>query len=290
MSDWQLTVELFWPAIVVALLMAASCAVLSVYIVQRRMAMIADGVAHAGFGGMAIALLVGWWVGWTGDTATLGEQVITGLFCMAAALGIGLIARERRVGEDAAIGILLVASVALGMLLLAWRQRLPGGRMPVSLEALLFGRFTTAGETDVLMAAGVTALVAVVVGLNYHAMLYVTLDETMARLSGVRTRWIHALQLMLISLVIVVGVRVAGFLMVTALTVIPGATAGMLARRFGGVMVWSVVVAVTATVVALGLALFTPLNEYPSGPILVLTLFAVFVAVWGVRRWRGKGS
>src|ERR1035437_7836270 len=98
--------------VTVGLLVAATCSLLSTYVVLRKMALISEGVSHAGFGGIALAVLIGLYV-----PALEGEiavRSITGIFCLGTALLIGYFARSRRVHEDSAIGILLVASVALG--------------------------------------------------------------------------------------------------------------------------------------------------------------------------------
>jgi len=105
----------------------------------------------------------------------------------------------------------------------------------------------------------------------------------MARVNGVPSRLIHSILLGLISVTIVVSVRMVGFLMITALTIIPGATATMLSRKFGGVMAYSILVGVGGVTAALFIAIMDPFANYPSGPILVLTLFIIFAAVWSYR-------
>ncbi len=81
------------------------------------MALISEGVSHAGFGGLSVALLIGYFIPALGNE--FWNRVITGLFCLGTALLIGYFARSRkRVHEDSAIGILLVASVALGDVLI----------------------------------------------------------------------------------------------------------------------------------------------------------------------------
>src|SRR5271156_3149630 len=84
-------------------IIGATCAVLSVYVVLRRMALIAEGGSHAGFGGIAIAVLIGYYVQALDNPAA--RQIITGLFCLATALLMGYVTRKKRVSEDSAIGI-----------------------------------------------------------------------------------------------------------------------------------------------------------------------------------------
>lgn len=271
---WELRI------ILVGVLIAISCSLLSVYIVLRRMAMISEGVSHAGFGGMGIALLLGVFIPLFANTYV--EQVMTGVFCLGTALAIGFITKNRHVSHDSAIGIFLVAAVALGMLFISIYRSFGRGAAP-NLESILFGQFTAVNNVDLLMAGAGVAVVCTLVTLLFHELLYTTLDQDMARVNGVNVRFINTLLLVLVSLVIVVGVRMVGFLMITAMTIIPGATANMLSRRFGGVLAASLTIGAATSFVSLLLAVKGPLSNFAPGPILVLTMFAVFIVVWLIR-------
>jgi len=271
---WELRI------ILVGVLIAISCSLLSVYIVLRRMAMISEGVSHAGFGGMGIALLLGLFLPAMASDGI--EQAVTGVFCLVTALGIGYITKNRHVSHDSAIGIFLVAAMALGMIFIAFYRALGGNSPKTNLESLLFGQFAAVNDLDLIMAGAGVLVISTLVGLFYNEMLYTTLDEDMARVNGVKVKWINALLLILISLVIVVGVRMVGFLMITAMTIIPGATASMLSRRFGGVMLLSLAIGVLTSVGGLFLIVKSPWNLSP-GPVLVLLMFTVFIVVWIIR-------
>lgn len=272
-------------ALMVAPIIGATCALLSVYVVLRRMALISEGVSHAGFGGIAIAVLLGYF--FPGLDNHVVREVVTGIFCLITAMLIGYASRRKHVSEDSAIGIFLVASIALGIVLLAVRSELPRqpGQVPISVESLLFGDLVSTGPTDLIIACCAMVIVFSIIGTLYHQFLYTTLDEEMARINGVNTRLINTLLLMMISLVIVVCVRMVGFLMVTALTIIPGATANMLSRRFGGVMIAALVIGTFGTGAAATLTAVYPFSRYPSGALIVLVLFSIFVVVWVYRHF-----
>jgi zinc transport system permease protein len=264
-------------------MIGATCALLSVYVVLRRMALIAEGVSHAGFGGISVAVLAGYFVPALDNG--LWRQVITGVFCLGTAMLMGYVTRRKRVSEDSAIGIFLVASVAFGMLLLSIRRGLPsnGHPIPVDVEQLLFGSFATVDRSDAIIAGSAMIFVFAVIGIFYYQFLYTTLDEEMARINGVNTRLINTLLLTIISLVIVVCARMVGFLMITALTIIPGATANMISRRFAGVLIASVLIGTLGTFLAVCLSTIAPMNSYDPGPLVVLTLFLIFGVVWAFR-------
>jgi zinc transport system permease protein len=263
-------------------MIGATCALLSVYVVLRRMALIAEGVSHAGFGGIAVAVLVGYFVPPLDND--VAREIITGIFCLGTAMLMGYVTRRKRVSEDSAIGIFLVASVAIGMLLLSVRRSLPanGHAIPVDVEALLFGSPAAVSQSDAI-TAGITMLVVfAIIGALYYQFLYTTLDEEMARINGVNTRLINTLLLAIISLVIVTSARMVGFLMITALTIIPGATANMISRRFVGVLIASLIIGTGGTFGAVCVATVLP---YDPGPLVVLTLFLIFAVVWAFRHF-----
>jgi zinc transport system permease protein len=269
--------------VIVGLCVAGTCSLLSTYVVLRRMALISEGVAHAGFGGLSLAIFMGYFFPIM-EHVTYGyylQQGVAAIFCIITALLIGYFAEQKRVSEDSSIGIFLVASVAIGMLLLSARVKLSGaGAVPVSAESLLFGSLLSVTWTDAVSMIVIAGLSFAAVAMLYHELLYTTLDEQMARVNGVNTRGINFLLYAMISLVIVFGIRMVGALMITALMVLPGATANMLSRRFGGVMAASLIIGIGSFALAITLCLETPLQNYPPGPIIVLTMFVVFLAVW----------
>src|ERR1041385_5060333 len=97
---------------IVGLSLAAACSLLSVFIVLRKMAMIAESIAHAGIGGIAVALLMGVYFPIFNHPVMI--QLVTGVFCLITALLIGYVTRGGQVSEDSAIGIFLAATLALG--------------------------------------------------------------------------------------------------------------------------------------------------------------------------------
>jgi ABC-type Mn2+/Zn2+ transport system permease subunit len=289
--DWHLYLHLMKYPLIVAPVMAAACSLLSVFVVLRRMAMISEAVAHASLGGLALSLLLGY--GWGFADSYWGQEIITGVFCITTGLLIGLFSRGREVTVDSAIGIFLVASVALGVLMLFIRRGLPGpNKMPLEPEAVLFGSINSVGAADAWLICIVAALVFAVVLRMLPSFIYTTMDEEMARVNGVKTWLVHLLLLVMVSCVIAVAARMVGTLMINAMIILPGATARLVSRRFGGVMVASLlagVLGVTAALfasIAVAAAKVRFISSAPTGPILVLTLFLIFLATWSIRHAR----
>ena len=296
--DWPLYLHLMRYVLIVGPVMAAVCALLSVFVVLRRMAMISEAVAHAGLGGLALSLLLGYW--WGFANSYWGQELITGGFCVATALLIGLFSRGREVTVDSAIGIFLVASVATGVVMLVVRRNMSGPPMPIDLESVLFGSIVSVSAADAWLISIVAAGVFAVVLLMLPSFIYTSMDEEMARVNGVKTWLVHLLLLIMVSTVIAVGARMVGTLMINALMILPGATARMISRRFGGVLVVSLLVGVLGVSGALAASIFIPqmswlsmeqaswLSAVPTGPILVLTLFLIFLVTWIVCQIRSR--
>jgi ABC-type Mn2+/Zn2+ transport system permease subunit len=289
--DWHLYLHLMKFPLIVAPIMAAVCSLLSVFVVLRRMAMISEAVAHASLGGLALSLLLGY--GWGFADSYWGQELIAGVFCITTGLLIGLFSRGREVTVDSAIGIFLVASVALGVLMLYIRRDLPGpNKMPLEPEAVLFGSINSVAAADAWLISILAALVFVVVLGMLPSFIYTTMDEEMARVHGVKTWLIHLLLLVMVSSIIAVAARMVGTLMINAMIILPGATARLVSRRFGGVMIISLVVGVLGVTAALlasiavAVANVPFVRSAPTGPILVLTLFLIFLAIWFIRRVR----
>lgn len=286
------TIHIFRYFLLAGPLIGAMCALLSVYVVLRRMAMISEGVAHAGFGGMGAAIVLGYYLTYLDNP--YWQVIVTGVFCLCTSLLIGWVSRRKRVSEDSAIGIFLAATVAVGTILITYRSKLPPkfdaagnmiSRVPPSIDSLLFGQFTQVVQGDVILLAIVAVLVFAVIFALYHQFLYTTLDEEMARINGVNTRLVNTLLLVMISMVICICVRLVGALMITALMIIPGATANMISRRFSGVLIASLLIGTLGTSAATWAALFRPIGIYPPGPVVVLTLFLCFTLVWAYRQF-----
>jgi ABC-type Mn2+/Zn2+ transport system permease subunit len=277
------TIGVFRDALVVGIALGTVCSLLSVVVVLKRMAFIGEGIAHAGFGGMGTALVVGA-TGSVGGLGTWQSDLIVLAFCMATAIAIGALSRRRHVETDSAIGILLVASMAWGVLLIDlyphlqgtdWYVRIFGsGRPAPNVESLLFGSLTNVGPHDVWLALGAAAAILVMLAAFAKEIVFYTFEETVSQVFGVRTRMIHYLVLALLSVAIVLTVRLAGIVLVSALLVIPGATANLLSRRLSRVLLCSWLVGIVGVVG--GLALSSEVGTISTGPCIAMVLCLQF--------------
>lgn len=255
-------------ALVAGVLVGAACSALSVYVVLRRMAFIGQGISHAAFGGVALGLLLFQRNGSGGD---IGVNLTTAVFCVAVAILIGVTSKRGRLSADSAIGIFLASAMALGVVLIAFRQR-----YTADVTTYLFGSILAVTPGDLIAIAVMAALVFTLLVALYKELLYYTFDERMAAAVGLPVTLLHYSLLVMLALTIVVSVKVVGIVLVTAFLVIPGATAKLLAGSFSTMMALSLVFGVSASVAGLVISYFAHL---PSGATIVLTQFLIFVAV-----------
>jgi manganese/iron transport system permease protein len=267
------------PEVLTTASVAAACAVLSVFVVARRWAFIGEGIGHSGFGGagtvwmlaLAYPVLDAPW-------AVYGGVVV---FCLATAMGIAYLGRPRGgTNIDAVIGIFLVASVAWGFVARELYSRSRGGA-PTEFDNLLFGHMADLSARFAVAAVLLCAAVIATVALLAKEIVYYCFDPAMAEASGVRSSFVHYLLVLLVALTIVVGARVAGSVLVTALLVLPGATALAVSNRLRLAVGGSLVVALAGTLA--GLWASRRWDFLPAGPAIVLALFALFVAAYVLR-------
>ncbi len=267
------------------------CSLLSVPVVLKRMAFIGQGVSHAGFGGVGLAIFLGLGVGARLDAVVLA-------FCVGAALLIGVLSRRRAVEPDTAIGVLLAAAMALGVLLtdlsqhlrtVAWyRQWIGPGTQTIGFHEVLFGGLWQITRTQMWLAVTLSLAVIVLLAGLFKEMVFFTFDEAAARVFGVPTRWLYYLLLVVLSLTIVMSIRLVGIILASALLVIPGATATLLSERLSRVLLAAVGVGLSGTVG--GLLLSLELGYLSSGPCIVAVLSVCFALAFGWRTIADRGK
>ncbi len=241
-------------ALLAGVLAAVSCGLLSPFIVLRRMAFIGHGLSHAAFGGAALALLVGM-------NLSLGAALFAGLLAVVLAIWT----RRGELTEDSAIGILLAASMAIGVIALAMRKRYTQDVM-----SYLFGNILAVLPGDLLMSVIAASLTIGCALFFFRPLASATFHEDLAKIEGVPVERMRMILFLLIALNVVAAMKLVGAILVSALLVVPGAMALFVSRRLIGVQIASLAIGVIA--VLLGLAVSYAL-DLPSGAVIALILF-----------------
>jgi zinc transport system permease protein len=252
-------------ALIAGLLVGILCSMLSIFVVLRRMAFIGEGIAHAAFGGIAFALLF-----------NLDLLITANIFCIIVAVLIGITSRKGRLSEDSSIGLFLTTSMALGVILLKLRKEYTS-----EVYGYLFGNILAVSRQDVIGLLILSVLVIGFIVFFFKQIQYFTFDEEMAKVAGIPVRFFYFALLVILAMVIVMSVQVVGVILVSALIIIPATVSLLVARRFLPAMIISITVGVTSTFTGLVTSYYAKL---PSGAVIVITLFLIFVLVLSAKK------
>lgn len=276
------------PAIVNAFIatgaMAVACAILSVFVVARRWAFMGEGISHSGFGGAGTAwMLAVIWPETFRDP--MMPYLFVLLFCFGAALAIGWLSAAGRVTSDAAIGVFLVASLAWGFIGQSVFVH-HFGEQPFGFDNLLFGQVKAVSGAYTIASVGVAIAVAGLAWSMSKELIAYCFEPMLARTSGVRTGLVHFMLMLMLATSIVIGIRVVGSVLVTALLVLPAASANLFSKRLSRVVTLSIAIALIGAWG--GIVLNANLRALPVGSLIVLVLFVQFlVALAWARVKRG---
>jgi ABC-type Mn2+/Zn2+ transport system permease subunit len=259
----------FQKGLIVACLSGALLGFIGVYIVLRGMSYIGHGLSHAIFGGFAAAQL------FASQFYVLGA----GLWGIASALGITTVVKKSRVGADAAIGVITLASFALGVALFA-----KFGTTGPSFDNALFGSILGITPMQIFGLIAVTALTALFVFFRYRALLFSTFDPDVAVVSGVQVGRVEASLMVILSLAILATLTVVGVTLVAAMLVIPAVIARMLTDSFGRMLTYSTIVGTICGLAGMYLSYYAGV---PSGTMIVLVGAALFIIVLAFTGGRG---
>lgn len=253
-----LLLPFFLRALVVGLVLGVLMATLGILVILRQMSFFSDAIGHSALTGIALGILLHGSPFW-GALA----------FSLVVAALIVALRHTSRLKLDTILGILLPSMMALGVILL---RLTPGFR--TDLIAYLFGDILTVNSLDIGVAALLAIVVASVLLVAGKKLFIMTLNEDLAKSQGIPTAAYELLLLLTLAAVIALAVKLVGIVLVTAMLIIPAATAQNIARSVAAMFAISVIaslVAVTAGMV--GSALF----DIPSGPAVVLAAAFIFV-------------
>jgi zinc transport system permease protein len=244
---------------------ALVCPAIGVFLVPRRLSLIADSLSHVALAGVALGLLIG-------VSPVLGALVVT----VASAVGMERLRVRGALGGDAALAVFLSGGFALAVVLIS----LASG-FNADLFGILFGSILTVSPTDVWLIAALGAVVGVTIGAFHRQLLAITLNEDLARTSGVPVTALNLLLTVLTALTTVVAMRMVGVLLVSAMIVIPTLTGFSLGRSFRQATVIAILMALASMTAGLIAAYYLRLA---AGGAVVLTALIIFALASVIRR------
>jgi zinc transport system permease protein len=215
------------------------------FLVHREMALIGEALAHTAFAGVAIGLFAS-----TALALPVSPYLSALVVAVIAALLIELIAEYTDAYGDVSMAIVLFGGFALGTSVIT----LTGGGIAVSINAYLFGNLGTVTRQSVPILVSLSLLVCALVAVTYKQLLYVTFDETAARVAGINVSLYNRFMAVLTAVVVVAAMQIMGVILVAAILVVPVAAASQIARSFKESLVISIVIAEIAVIVGITLS------------------------------------
>lgn len=251
-------------ALVASILIGLSAPSVGVYLVQRRLSLIGDGLGHVALAGVAVGILT--------STSPIWAALVA---AVAGAVAIELIRTRGRTSGDVALAVLFYGGIAGGVVLIS---QAPGGT-PSNLNAYLFGAITTTTRSDLVAFAVLSAIVLLVThGLGRY-LFAVSNDEEYATASGLPVLSLNLLLAVMTAVTVVVSMRVVGLLLISALMIVPIATAQLIAGSFRATVLIGTVIGVVVSVAGVVTSFY---QDTPSGGTIVLFAIALFVVVAAV--------
>ena len=256
-------------ALAAGVAIALMAGLLGVFVVQRGLAFLGDGLAHASFGGIALGALVAHAIG---NAGLLAQPLWVALpFTLAAALAIAWVRDRTELASDTAIGVAFAVSVALGVLFLS---RIPPDRAVVDVWHLMFGSILAVGPNEIRIILVTAALVTATLIALWSRLAYATFDPELATTDGIRVRALDYGLFALAAVAIVVSAQVVGVVLMAAYLVIPAAAARLLTRSLARTTVVSVAIGTVTTVTGL---IASYVIDVPSGSAIILLQAALFL-------------
>ena len=256
-------------ALLAGLLVGLAAPVVGIFLLQRRLALIGDGMGHVALAGVAAGVLTGRAPVWTALAAAV-----------VGAVAIELIRARGRTSGDVALAVLFYGGIAGGVVLISLS---PEGT-PANLNAYLFGAITTTSGSDVATFAVLALLVLGVTVVLAPRLFAVANDPEYARAVGLPVLALNLTLAVLTAVTVVVSMRVVGLLLISALMILPNAIAQQLCSSFRTSLAVAVLVGVLVSVIGIGTSFYA---GTPSGGTIVVLAVAVFVAasvLSGLRR------
>ena len=250
-------------AFITSALVGMTAPVIGVFLVQRRLALLGDGIGHVALTGVGLGFL------------THTSPVLTALVVSAVgAVLIELVRTHTRTSGDLALALLFYGGIAGGVFLTG----LAPGATSADLPSFLFGSVSTVSPQDVVLVALLAVAVLAVLGYFGRELFVLCQDEELARVHGIPVRFLSTVLAVVAAVTVVLAMRVVGVLLVSALMVVPVAAAQQLTRSFRATVRLAVLLGVLAALTGLSTAYYT---DTAPGAAIVLVAIALFVTAAG---------
>lgn len=248
-------------ALLAAVLFGPVAPIVGIFLVQRRMALLGDGIGHIATTGIGLALLLG--------TTPIPTAMIV---AAVGALLVEVIRERSRAAGDLALALIFYGGIAGGVMLVS----LSSNQATAVLNSYLFGSLSTVSAGDLWSLVALVAVLLCCAGIFGRELFVLSLDHEIAAVQGIPVRWMSRLLAVMASITVVVGMQIVGLLMVSAIMIVPVAAAQQVARSFRSTL--GIAMAIGGAAAVSGL-IFSFYVDVPPGPTIVLLALLCFAVL-----------
>ena len=244
-------------AFIVGLLISLCASLIGVSLVLRRNSMIGDGLSHVGFGAFAIATVLGI----APLEFALPVVIISSFFILK-------ISDNSKIHGDSLIALMSASSLAIGTFVVS----LSG--VNTDINNYLFGSVLSINEAELIISIVLSIVVVLLYVFSYNKIFAITFDEKFAKSIGINTNFYNMIFAILCSIVVVLGMRLMGSLLISSLIIFPTLSSMQLFKKFKSVVIFSVIISITAFIIGM---IISYLNATPTGATIVITNLVIFI-------------
>ncbi len=245
-------------AFLCAIIIGAMCGLVGVYVVLRRMSYIGHGLSHSIFGGAVVSYVI-----------KLNFYIGASAWGFLSALLIIWTSRKRKIGADAAIGIITTASFAVGVIIISVSRN-----FRTNFDAALFGNILGIRDEDVWVVIGTAIMICVLIFIFYKQLLFTTFDPEVAGVYGVRIGWMDALFSFLLASLLIASMQIVGVTLIAASLITPPIVARLLTDSFHKLIIISTIVGAVGGVSGVYASWYL---NWATGATIVITHASLFV-------------
>jgi zinc transport system permease protein len=246
-------------AVVAAILIGLVAPIIGVFLVQRRLALLGDGTGHVALTGVGLALFFNW-----------APIPMAMLAAVIGAVSIEIIRDRSKVAGDLALALMFYGGIAGGVMFVS----LAPASSSTALNSYLFGSLTTASNSDLIALIFISLLIVTALFIWGRQMFAVGVDTDVARVLKIPTKFNAILLAVLSALTVVVGMRVVGLLLVSAIMIVPVAAAQQLTKSFKSTMIFGSLLGLLSSTSGLFISFSV---DIPPGPTIVMISLLLFV-------------
>lgn len=250
-------------AIIVGLLVSICSSLLGVILVLKKYSMIGDGLSHVGFGSLAVAAAL------NKEPLTIAIPIV-----VIAAFFLLRISENSKIKGDSAIALISTGSLAVGIMVLSMTTG-----MNTDVSNYLFGSILGLSGSDVKITVFLSIIVLIIFVLFYNRIFAITFDETFSKATGIKANLFNMLIALLTALIIVLGMRTMGSLLISSLMIFPALTSMRILKSFKAVIINSLIVSILCFILGIVISYVYDMPTGASIAVINIIMFIIYYII-----------